>query len=51
MSTAPVIPVIAREVVSALDGVRLIANAQNRGFTGGMNQGIADATGRCGRTP
>jgi GT2 family glycosyltransferase len=34
-----------REVVSAFDGVRLIANEQNLGFTGGMNQGIADAAG------
>lgn len=34
-----------REVVSAFDGVRLIANEQNLGFTGGMNRGIAEATG------
>jgi GT2 family glycosyltransferase len=34
-----------REVVSAFGQVRLIANSDNRGFTGGMNQGIAAATG------
>ncbi len=34
-----------REVVAACAGVRLIANDNNRGFTGGMNQGLAEATG------
>ncbi len=34
-----------REVVSAFGKMRLIANPDNRGFTGGMNQGIAEATG------
>lgn len=34
-----------REVVSVFEGVRLIANATNRGFTGGMNQGLAEAGG------
>jgi GT2 family glycosyltransferase len=34
-----------REVVAAFAGVRLISNQSNRGFTGGMNQGIAAARG------
>jgi GT2 family glycosyltransferase len=34
-----------REVVHRFEGVRLLANATNRGFTGGMNQGLADANG------
>ena len=34
-----------RAVVSAFKDVRLIANDENLGFTGGMNQGIAEATG------
>jgi GT2 family glycosyltransferase len=34
-----------REVVSGFPGVRLISNAWNSGFTGGMNQGLAEATG------
>jgi GT2 family glycosyltransferase len=34
-----------REVVSGFPEVRLIANATNTGFTGGMNQGIAAADG------
>lgn len=34
-----------RELVSGFQGVRLIANATNRGFTGGMNQGLAEAEG------
>jgi GT2 family glycosyltransferase len=35
-----------RELVPArFPGVKLTANAENRGFTGGMNQGIAQAAG------
>jgi GT2 family glycosyltransferase len=34
-----------REVVARHRGVRLIANENNRGFTGGMNQGLAEAAG------
>ena len=34
-----------REIASAFPGVRLIANAENLGFTGGMNRGIAAAAG------
>jgi hypothetical protein len=35
-----------REMVpTRFPGMRLIANPENRGFTGGMNQGIAEATG------
>jgi len=34
-----------RDLVEAFQGVRLIANASNRGFTGGMNQGLAAADG------
>lgn len=34
-----------REVVGAFPDVRLIANAWNSGFTGGMNQGLAEAAG------
>jgi GT2 family glycosyltransferase len=35
-----------RELVPArFPGVKLTANAENRGFTGGMNQGIAQASG------
>ena len=33
------------EIVSTFKGVRLIANDHNLGFTGGMNQGLASATG------
>ena len=36
---------IVRGVVSEFPGVRLIANASNLGFTGGMNCGIAAAAG------
>jgi GT2 family glycosyltransferase len=35
-----------RKVVSAFPAVRLIANERNLGFTGGMNQGLAEATGK-----
>ncbi len=34
-----------RDLVESFQGVRLIANATNRGFTGGMNQGLAAADG------
>lgn len=34
-----------RELVAAFAGVRLIANTTNNGFTGGMNQGLAEAKG------
>lgn len=34
-----------REIVGAFHGVRLIANTWNSGFTGGMNQGLSEATG------
>jgi GT2 family glycosyltransferase len=34
-----------REVVSRFPEVRLISNTWNSGFTGGMNQGLAEATG------
>jgi GT2 family glycosyltransferase len=34
-----------RDVVRGFDGVRLLANPTNRGFTGGMNQGLAEARG------
>lgn len=34
-----------RAIVSAFGGVRLMANDDNRGFTGGMNQGIEAAAG------
>ena len=34
-----------RDLVAAFSGVRLISNDRNRGFTGGMNQGIAAARG------
>jgi GT2 family glycosyltransferase len=34
-----------RGVVCGFPGVRLIANTWNSGFTGGMNQGLAEATG------
>jgi GT2 family glycosyltransferase len=34
-----------RDVVRGFAGVRLLANATNRGFTGGMNQGLAEASG------
>jgi GT2 family glycosyltransferase len=34
-----------RDCVSAFSDVRLIANGSNLGFTGGMNQGLAEATG------
>lgn len=34
-----------RDVVHRFEGVRLLANATNRGFTGGMNQGLAEASG------
>jgi GT2 family glycosyltransferase len=34
-----------RELVSQFPGVRLIANEGNLGFTGGMNQGLAEASG------
>lgn len=34
-----------RDLVTAFEGVRLIANPTNRGFTGGMNQGLAAAEG------
>jgi GT2 family glycosyltransferase len=33
------------EVVGDFPAVRLIANRDNRGFTGGMNQGLAEASG------
>lgn len=33
------------EIVSTFRGVRLIANGRNLGFTGGMNQGLAQAAG------
>ena len=34
-----------RKIVTAFPGVALISNDSNRGFTGGMNQGIAAARG------
>jgi GT2 family glycosyltransferase len=34
-----------RDLVCRFAGVRLVANATNRGFTGGMNQGLAEARG------
>jgi GT2 family glycosyltransferase len=34
-----------RNIVAAFSGVSLISNDSNRGFTGGMNQGIAAARG------
>lgn len=34
-----------RDIVSAFEGVRLIANESNMGFTGGMNRGLAAVTG------
>jgi hypothetical protein len=34
-----------RAVVGGFPGVRLIANTRNSGFTGGMNQGLSEATG------
>ena len=34
-----------RDVVLGFPGVRLLANTTNRGFTGGMNQGLAEASG------
>ena len=34
-----------RDLVAGFDEVRLLANATNRGFTGGMNQGLAQARG------
>src|SRR5687768_46276 len=34
-----------RDLVEGFNGVRLIANTTNRGFTGGMNQGLAAAGG------
>jgi GT2 family glycosyltransferase len=34
-----------RDLVAGFHGVRLIANDSNRGFTGGMNQGIGAARG------
>jgi GT2 family glycosyltransferase len=34
-----------RSLVAGFDEVRLVANATNRGFTGGMNQGLAEARG------
>ena len=34
-----------RDLVAAFEGVRLIANPTNTGFTGGMNQGLAAAEG------
>jgi GT2 family glycosyltransferase len=37
---------MVREIAAEFAGVRLIANAANLGFTGGMNRGIAAATGR-----
>lgn len=33
------------DLVNSFDGVRLLANPTNRGFTGGMNQGLAEANG------
>ncbi len=36
---------IVRDVVGGFPGMRLMANAANLGFTGGMNCGIAAATG------
>lgn len=35
-----------RRLVAGHPGIRFIANAENLGFTGGMNRGIAAATGR-----
>src|SRR5438477_12583347 len=32
-------------VVAEFNGVRLLANVANAGFTGGMNQGLAEARG------
>jgi N-acetylglucosaminyl-diphospho-decaprenol L-rhamnosyltransferase len=37
---------LVRDVVAEFPGVRLIANAANLGFTGGMNCGIAAAAGK-----
>src|SRR5688572_25224257 len=37
---------LVRDVVAEFAGVRLIANAVNAGFTGGMNCGLAAAAGR-----
>src|SRR5689334_5341404 len=34
-----------RAVVAACGSVRLVANSTNLGFTGGMNQGLDEATG------
>lgn len=34
-----------KEIVEPFDGVRLIPNSANNGFTGGMNRGLADAKG------
>jgi len=34
-----------RDIVRRFEGVRLIANPTNLGFTGGMNQGLAEAKG------
>jgi GT2 family glycosyltransferase len=34
-----------RDIVCGFNGVRLLANVTNRGFTGGMNQGLAEASG------
>src|SRR4051812_12931474 len=34
-----------REIVAVFKDVRLVANKWNSGFTGGMNQGLAAATG------